>query len=220
MRAPQEELGQDRLGTSDMQGPRSHEASKHSEPGRPAGVHSGSPCCDLSDLLSNLLAPVGDEEGHPPCRLALPEPAQFTLGPWLCPGCPTLPWAPIAHRHGVLQLLFHLLEAGNEEASTGPPEQALQGSGLVGLHGTCHKAAGQGWRGAWTPQPMPPSATQSGHPHRDRARDRQPSGARLQGAVKGLQRAVGDETALGKGQPIHWVGQEGTRGPTHLTFRS
>lgn len=102
-------------------------------------------CCDLSDLLSNLLAPVGDEEGHPPCRLA---------------------------RHGVLQLLFHLLEAGNEEASTGPPEQALQGSGLVGLHGTCHKddlqvlmwASGGGSRGLLSEEGPSVWAAASGGP--------------------------------------------------------
>lgn len=53
------------------------------------------------------------------------------------------PRPPSAHRHRVLQLLLCLPEAGDEEATAGPPEQALQGGGLVGLHGACHEAAGQ-----------------------------------------------------------------------------
>lgn len=38
-----------------------------------ASCPEGSPVSDLADLLPDLLAPVGDEEGHPRCRLALPE---------------------------------------------------------------------------------------------------------------------------------------------------
>lgn len=33
----------------------------------------GSPVCDLSDLLTDLLTPVGDDKGHPSCRLTLRE---------------------------------------------------------------------------------------------------------------------------------------------------
>lgn len=56
------------------------------------------------------------------------------------------------HRHWVLQLPLGLLEADDEEAATGPPEQALQGGGLVGLYSTCHETGGPGQAGGRLPQ--------------------------------------------------------------------
>lgn len=61
-----------------------------------------------------------------------------------------------AHRHWVLQLSLRLPKAGNEEATAGSPEQALQGSSLVGLHGTCHKAANGA--GGGLQSPIPPTS--------------------------------------------------------------
>lgn len=107
-----------------------------------ASPPKGSPVSDLSDLLPDLLAPVGDEEGHPRCRLTLPEWGPVYPEVWALPSTGPQPGGPQStHRHRVLQLLLRLPEAGDEEAAAGPPEQALQGGSLVGFHGTCHKAA-------------------------------------------------------------------------------
>lgn len=114
----------------------------------------GSPVSDLVDLLSYPLTPVGDKEGHPGRGLALREWASLPRVPPR-PGCPQA-GLPSPHRHRVLQLLLRLPEAGDEEAAAGPPEQAFQGSGLGGLHGSCHEAAeGLDWAGVLPPSPSP-----------------------------------------------------------------
>lgn len=89
--------------------------------------------------------------------------AQVTLQAWLCPGTPPAQDAQPAHRHRVLQLLLRLPEAGDEEATAGPPEQALQCGGLLGLHGACHEAARQGGAG-WAGSPSPPCLSPRGSP--------------------------------------------------------
>jgi hypothetical protein len=120
----------------------------------------GSPVRDLADLLSYLLTPVGDDEGHPCCRLTLSEPGSVYPGALAPPRMPPA-WSPPAHRHRVLQLPLSLPEAGNEEAAAGSPEQAFQGHSFVGLHSTCQKAASQELEGGSN---LPPRLAQPGHP--------------------------------------------------------